>query len=143
MWQLYARKYYGIAIMSTFDDLCKAFTSQHNIKIGRVRYWDKKPTGSSNGLYSGGVLHKRRCYDYEKEVRAVVHIGGKPATWDSFLDDGEKGINIPVDLQVLINKIYTCPDSPDWFYGLVKKIIKRYKMNFKVYKSNLLKKPNY
>jgi hypothetical protein len=147
MWQLYARKCYGIAITSTFDDLCKAFTSSHKINIGKVKYWDKAPTSSGSiGIYSGGVLHKRRCYEYEKEVRAVVH--DRSLFWDKptlfgFLDEGKKGVYIPADLQVLIKKIYTSPDSPEWFYELVNNIVKRYKMKFKVYKSNLLKKPNY
>jgi hypothetical protein len=147
MWQLYARRQYGIAIKSTFDDLCKAITSPETIHIGKVRYWDKKPSDLKDiGLYSGGVLHKRRCYDYEREVRAVVHkrslFWKKPETF-GFLDEGKKGVNIIVNLSVLIKKVYTCPDSPEWFYELVKNIVKKYGMNFEVLKSDLLEKPSY
>jgi hypothetical protein len=147
MWRLYARKCYGIAIKSTFDDLCKSITSPEKIYIGKVEYWDKEPSDLKDiGLYSGGVLHKRQCYNYEREVRSVVHK--RSLFWEElgiwgFLDEGKKGVNIIVNLSVLIKKVYTCPDSPEWFYELVKNIVKKYGMNFEVLKSDLLEKPSY
>ena len=147
MWTLYARRQYGIAIKSTYDDFCKAITSQHKIYIGKVDYWDKPSNLEDIGFYSGGVLHKLPCYDYEKEVRAVVHnrslFFGK-LKWDSFLDEGKEGVNISVDLSVLIKEVYICPDSKDWFYKLVNSIVKeKYNMHFQVCPSNLLTKPDF
>jgi hypothetical protein len=146
MWRLYARRQYGIAIRSTYDDLCKAITSPQDTYIGKVEYWKNPPNLKYIGLYSGGVLHKLPCYDYEKEVRAVVHNRSlfwdnpKLTMWD-FLYEGKEGVDISVDLSVLIKEVYTCPDSPDWLNNLVNSIIKKYKLNFKVHKSNLLNKP--
>jgi hypothetical protein len=149
MWRLYARKQYGIAIKSTYDDLCKAITSPQDTYIGKVEYWQKPSNLNDIGLYSGGVLHKLPCYDYEKEVRAVVHNRSlfwdnpKLTMWD-FQYEGKEGVDISVDLSVLIKKVYVCPDSRDWFYKLVKSIVKeKYNMNFQVCPSNLLTKPGF
>ena len=36
------------------------------------------------------------------------------------------GINIKIDLSLLIEKIYVYPNVPTWFYELIKSIMKRY-----------------
>ena len=47
------------------------------------------------------------------------------------------GINVPVDLTKLIERIYVAASTPNWFADLVKALVVKYGYNFEVVHSRL------
>ena len=86
----------------------------------------------------GPFVHKRKSFEHEKEVRAVV---------TRFPAEGElgdtitSGIPIRIDLNVLVETVYIAPDAPSWVGDLVKSVIQRYGFNFNVEASQLNQRP--
>ncbi len=146
MWKLYLKSNDGIAIRSTFGQLKRCFSDENrNIYIGRVKYIDYEndwmPEG--NALYP--FVHKRRSFEHEQELRAVIQEfsfnsnGGinlyKPLLYD--------GIYIQVDLDVLLDRIYVAPTSPQWLLELVKSVTRVYGLDKEVLQSVLDDVPVY
>jgi len=99
---------------------------------------------NTDRIRSGNVLvpfmHKRKSYEHEKEIRGVISIfpdltpdGG----WDVNAETIESGIEIEVDLERLIERIYVAPNAPAWFAELVRAVVSRYGCEFEVVQSSL------
>ena len=148
MWANYTTQ--GVAIQSRFNALCRqipplpdprpAETEAYDILfIGMVIYIDyrKDPVSPDNNVMSA-IMHKRRSFQHEKELRLVVDrirdyslaaysvnplVHGKP--W-SMYDAGhidvfpEGGVYIPVNVEDLIENIYVHPNQPTWFADVVR-----------------------
>jgi hypothetical protein len=69
---------------------------------------------SEDNIHIPGALLKRKMYEFERELRAVVY---KPA---SFFKRHmlTKRLRIAVDLDVLIEHVYVGPGQPDCFVSL-------------------------
>jgi hypothetical protein len=86
MWSLYLRSGEGIAIRSTFTNLCDSLQGEDSLVFaGQVRYTDydsvkdvpsDSPEHDSTLIPEDNALapfvHKRRSYEHEREVRVVV-----------------------------------------------------------------------
>lgn len=144
MWKLYLKSNEGIVLQSTYKKLKKSFgaNSCSTVFIGEVNYidYDSKPIARTNLL--NPFLHKRESFKYEKELRVVL--------WD--LDTFKKvmgpsevsvenGKYVKVDLDVLIDKVYTSPKTPDWIHELVKSVAKSYGLQEDVRPSSLDNSP--
>jgi hypothetical protein len=144
MWKIYSNQNKAVAIQSTFDLLKKGMNSSvfgKRVKIGVVRYLDYDNELFSDdaiGLYYG-VISKRKEFEYEKEVRAVIYTpeGSKP---DVTINDG---FPVKIDLNMLIEKVYVSPTADDWFLNLVRLESKTYDCIFEVNQSPLYKRPGY
>ena len=51
------------------------------------------------------------------------------------------GIHVPIDLNVLIDKVYVAPACPKWLFHLVKSLTKKYGLHKEVCQSILDDKP--
>jgi hypothetical protein len=146
MWKIYIQKGEGIAIQSTFTRLCNSFEpSKKDIFVGCVKYSDYEEDWIPEDNSLEPFLHKRKSFEYEKEVRAIFHdfpIEGGEIKLSQILFE-RKGEYIPIDLSVLIEKIYVSPASSDWFIELVQSIITTYKKSFEVKRSRLEGDPVY
>jgi hypothetical protein len=85
-------------------------------------------------------LYKRRSFEHERELRAVVedqsHEGFKrPTRFPSGSD------YVPVKLRKLIKEILVAPQSPAWFAETVISVVKRYGFDFSVRHSDLIDTP--
>ncbi len=137
MWKMYSRENDGIAIKTIFDLFKKSFTCNESIYIGSINYvdYDNYFIPEANSLIP--FLHKRKSFEHEREVRAIVSavpvVDGKS---DMSRDICDIGKYYRVDLSVLIQEVVVAPFAPDWFLKLVKSVTARYNFNFPVVKSS-------
>jgi hypothetical protein len=142
MWRLYLKSDEGIAIQSTYAKLKKSLIDDERIFLGKVKYidYDTEYINADNIL--GPFVHKRKSFAHEQEVRAIVV---KWPTGKGGLDFAqetiEHGLQITVDIETLIERIYVAPTVPAWFADIVKAVITRYGYNLEVVHSKLNENP--
>jgi hypothetical protein len=138
MWRLYSKGEGGIAILSTFVALLRSLDpAPQTIHIGKVNYIDYSTGWFNEGNTLTPFLHKRISFQHERELRAI-HVT-PPITFPPLdtLPDTPIGIKIPVDLSMLIKRVYVAPTSPDWYYELVTSLTHRYLPEKEVVRSGL------
>lgn len=86
-------------------------------------------------------LIKRKSLEHEKEIRAIVDLGIENPKAKSNSQHFDNGINVIIDMHELIENIFVSPSSPQWYFELVKSLVKRYNFDFNVVQSELLKLP--
>ncbi|GAL63269.1 hypothetical protein [Algibacter lectus] len=144
MWELYLKSNEGIAIQSTYEKLTKCLEKSELIfNIGTVEYIDytkNKPSNWNDGL--SPYVHKRKNYEHEKELRALLW---KPYNEISNLniDLSDGGITIPINVEYLIENIYISPNSPKWFVELIIKTLKKLDYNLPIMNSISNDKPTF
>ncbi|MGD8780704.1 MAG: DUF2971 domain-containing protein [Ignavibacteria bacterium] len=123
MWKLYAKDERGISIQTDIKNFKDAFKeSDRNIFAGKVDYIDYETDAfyqeSSHNYFAMNAfslfIHKRKIYSYENEYRGICTD-----------PNGSKynGINIKVDLNKIINKIYLSPyASEEEFFQIKTKL---------------------
>jgi len=136
MWKLYLQSNEGIAVQSTFKKLTECFrNTELAIYVGKVNYLDYEtdslPPSRFEEHKQGGkfltFLCKRKSFEYESELRAIVEIPLE--NQKSNLSDeisSYKGIYVPVDLDNLIETIFVSPTAPRWFKELVESVLHKY-----------------
>lgn len=151
MWKLYLKSDEGIAIQSTYRKLVDSFhnSDQYLLWVGMVKYIDynKHIIPINNVFYP--YIYKRKSFEHERELRAVITknmrakdypnqilIGGK-----DLLYLPKKGVEIPVNLNLLIEKIYVSPTCEKWFEELTASVMTKYGFFKHVSKSPLKDKP--
>ena len=130
MWQLYGQDA-GIAIQSTKARLVKGFDVEgSNVSIAPVTYFDYNMGDLSSipvaeyGLpehykmmITPELCFKRRSFEHERELRIL--------TWET--DPDRKDLEyVSVNLEVLIEKVYVSPLSPDWVSEVVSREMSHY-----------------
>jgi hypothetical protein len=140
MWNLYKTDY-GVAIQSTFKRLRDCFEKTNEpIFVGTVNYIDYEHDTISGNEVLSPYLYKRKSYEHEYEVRAVLlrlpDDGGRvlPSTITH-------GVNVDVSLSVLIDNIYIAPNTEKWVVDTVQSAVDRYGCKCKVKQSRLDAKP--
>jgi hypothetical protein len=162
MWQLYSHENTGIAIESTFNKLTRSLDNnkEDSIWIGKVDYLDygKDRMDEEKNFLKAFVI-KRKSFEYEKEIRAVIYLYDDRSDFDDVLADDsldmqkgiissrqnttntslitDKGKYVSLDLDVLIENIYVAPYAEAWFQEVVESLLSKYKVNKKVIKSDL------
>ena len=138
MWRLYSRERDGVAIKTSFECLKKSFTGDDTVNIGRVRYVDYNTDYIREDNAFAPYLHKRKSFEHELEVRAVV------VKWPS---DSEPtpvpgvGVNVAVDLDLLIQGVVVDGRAKDWIVELVQAIATKYNLGSPVTRSTLADEP--
>jgi len=146
MWRLYLKSNEGIALRSDYSRLRGSFLPfNETIHIGTIKYVDYETEFASDGSISTPFLLKRKSFEHERELRAV--ICRLPTRKDHFIDISKDsisdGIRVPVDLDKLISHVYVAPDSPAWLTNLVKSVTEKYSVKAPVVQSSLSKDPVY
>jgi len=143
MWRLYLKSDEGIAVQSTYAKLKASIVSDEEVFLGIVKYIDYEKefiVESANTL--SPFVHKRISYSYENEIRAVLLKW--PISGDSFDTTKEtifNGVQVRVDIERLVERIYVAPSAQSWFVDLVNAVIKKYGYNFTVVHSKLDESP--
>jgi len=165
MWEYYASHGGGVAVQSTLDRLKGCLWALEPkdvpIRIGRVSYvdYDTIPIPEGNIYYP--LLHKRRSFEHEKELRAVLSwrsdafdqkIPG-PLVWLGPIEQLDEifykttqppGIPVRIDIAGLIDRIYVAPQSPSWIGELIRRMPARYGLpDIEVHQSSLDDDPLY
>jgi len=155
MWKQYLKSDEGLAIQSTISRLIEsAKKSGEPIFIGKVRYIDYNNASFDDTNNYNRILHKRKSYEHENELRAVIV---KDPVMERVFEIRADGLNIKRlpesdfenhlgfsacnNMIDLIEKIYVAPSSPPWFSGLVSIIAKKYKITCEIETSDLADRP--
>jgi hypothetical protein len=130
MWKLYTSSLdQGIVIKTNYKKLYTSLGKDPSIHIGRINYID------FNDNFAGvndSFWFKRKSFEHEKEVRAIFRDRGS---------ETEFGKLIPVDLNILIDKIYVSPTSQKWFIEMVEDVLLKYNLKKKIGESSMKEKP--
>lgn len=133
MWKLYLKSNEGIAIQSTYKKLRDSIIDGRQIYLGQVNYIDyENDVIRDNNMY-GPFVYKRKSFEHEREIRAVVKIPW--VTTDIKITEQEPvghGIQIEINIKMLIEKIYIAPGTPKWFTDLVGAVTARYNYTFEI-----------
>ena len=99
-------------------------------QIGKVQYIDfTKRFSAVNGAY----WYKRKSFEYEQEVRAVVKVQKANSS----------GIEKDIDIEKLIVAIYISSYAPKWFEDVVYDVVKKYGLNKPIFHSEMAVTPFY
>lgn len=142
MWRLYAKSNEAVAILTTYKKLTDSVPN--NVFIGLVQYIDYEKDWLPEGNSFFPFMHKRRSFAHEREVRIVhqelpsseggIHVGQ--------INDLQ-GLSVTADLNQLIERVYVAPTAPKWYFKLVERVLKNYKLDKRVYSSQLDEEPVY
>lgn len=146
LWRIYTNPEAGIAIKSNVKRLM-ASLSDDSLSIFTVKYI-KSFDGSEDitipyvqkkdSYFAAKEACKFNAYEYEKEIRVIKYVNlGRLKN----KDEAEDGVDIPVDVNELIEEIYISPYASDWFEKLVKQIVSQpiYDLQDKpIFKSKIL-----
>jgi len=133
MWKLYLKNGEGVAIQSTVGRLIESLKRvKGKVFVGMVEYVDYEKDRIPDPTNLSAAMHKRKIFEHEKELRTI------------FVDERNiEGLPLPVDIDVLIEKVFVAPTSPKWIYDLLIKVIARYGLNKEVVKPTLEQSPLY
>ena len=73
-------------------------------------------------------------------IELLLNVLMQPETYQDNVNEG--GIYIPVDLNILIEKIIVSPGAKPWFNEMVESILDKYELNKEIYNSILAKNPH-
>jgi hypothetical protein len=143
LWDKYGETKLAVCIVSSYQRLRDCLPE--DIKIGEVKYVDYDKDIFEEGNVFIPFVHKRRPMIDEHELRALdyetpsrpdgpVYIGYIPS---------DPGRWVTCDLSQLVERILVAPTSPEWFYELVEKVTRRYKLAAEVKRSSLDDKPSF
>jgi len=136
MWNLYSIPERGLGIQSTMKRLIECFGKEerYHISVGKVEYIDYSKWDGNFLLPIQRFLFKRRSFDFESEIRALTPGAGHKPTEEHLKG---RGIDIPIDLELLIEKVYVSPQSPNWFYRLVGNMAGKFGLDVEVHRSGM------
>ena len=152
MWEIYGASGRGIAVQSSISDYKRAV--RFNVRQEQYRFSDVEYHMDINACaalrpdFSQGTvpvpgpgmwpmllefaLHKRSCYDYEREWRAVLYQDHRPEI---------EGVDIAVDPDVLVGAVYVGPRSESFLYNAVSSIMEKFELRRPLVRSSLLCPP--
>lgn len=153
MWKLYSNCDNAIAIRSTYAAL-RACLDEH-VQVGVVKYLDyaQDRMPHENNILDA-IMHKRKSYEHERELRAVNWIAPgdvmRPREEDTGMhtpsllpEPPEHGVWQTLDLNLLIDRIYTAPMADHWLEELVQRLCDRYGVVKEIERSRILDRPGY
>ena len=139
MWKLYAGNGEGISIKTTYRSLKESLMGKEWVRIGRVNYVDYDTTRITDNDTIGPFIHKRRSFEHEREVRAIIrkqHREGGQIIVDG-PDICDVGIYCKADVDTLIKEVFVPPYAEDWFAELVEATAGNYGLRAPVKRSAL------
>jgi hypothetical protein len=143
MWKLYTSHGDSVCVTSTYQQLSQALPD--DCYLGCVNYIDYKTDMFDVYEYLNFVVHKRKSFEHEREVRAVINNSYTLLTLEppySPIND-EKGIVVPIDLANVINEVYVSPDAKWPFLEVVQQLVTTYGLAVPVKQSEVNAPPAY
>lgn len=142
LWRLYATDTDGIAIQTTYQELISAIEPDSSLYVGRVNYLDYETEWFPDGNLFYSVMHKRRAFAHENEVRLVKmlhdHMG---------MDDpsGPPSVSVPINFDAFVQAIYVTPYAQTWYAEVVKAVVEKFApaLVSKIYWSRMKSAPLY
>lgn len=140
MWKMYSKSDEAIAIVTTYENLVKVLNKE--IYVGLVNYIDYEKDWMPEGNSFYPFIHKRKSFEYESEIRAIIQEIPTEAEKIVLNTTNEaKGLKVKIDTKLLIKEIYLAPTSKEWYRDLVKEVINKYELVKPIINSTLDSKP--
>ena len=139
MWRLYSTTHEAIAVQSTFAKLQQLLPEHAH--IGLVQYVDYESFMIPQGNTMSPFLFKRRSFEHEHEIRAVIQDSPFRAGQIDLNHEPDIAKHVPVDMSQLIEVLYVAPLTPDWYLDLVTKVTMRYGLRYPIRRSRLQDDP--
>jgi len=121
MWDLYGKDGSAIAFRTSYEKLRDHLPS--NSYLGMVKYIDFENDYFSLDNAMNPSMNKRRSFEHENEVRAVINKPVEPfegsEEYEVVREMTEFGITIPFKINEVIDEIYLSPDAMPWFVRLI------------------------
>ncbi len=159
MWRSYGEH---LAVQTTFQQLTEGFP-KNEIYAGLVRYIDPDTETLHHpdqvSVYALAMT-KRHSFEHERELRvllpeyvqepayrklAVETASSPDVAQDARTNDFEysgKGVYVPIDIEKLISVVYVSPRLPEWYVGLLERLLMKYDLgHIPVKQSQLSRKP--
>ena len=150
MWDKYHIRNSGVAIKTTMGNLKNCLPDTPNIFIGKVDY-DVESIGNQNQIEVPGDLsienllhylyfYKRKSFEYEQEVRAIIDIRSIPRDAPY-----EFGTLVEINVQTLIDEnseVIVSPHADEWITETVELVVERCGFQFTVKPSKILDPPS-
>ncbi|GGE18129.1 DUF2971 domain-containing protein [Primorskyibacter flagellatus] len=135
MWDLYGGGQTAVAIQTTYRKLISAAPS--GIYSGMVRYIDFENEWLNEDNLFYPIMHKRRSFEHEREVRLVaINLGDNLGVMEGVSYYGE-GAHVSIDPNTLIEKVYVSPESPNWEYDALTQTFKELGITAPIQQSSL------
>ena len=132
MWRLYCPDNKGVAIQTTYKKLADPINDSDDkmLLIGQIKYIDYEKEWFPEGNIFYPVMHKRKAFEHEKEIRIVK---SDSRYWSSTLEETPRGIYCQWDVANIVENLYVNPYSEEWYYEIIKDILDKYncKLNVK------------
>ncbi|RBN51529.1 DUF2971 domain-containing protein [Flavobacterium psychrolimnae] len=138
LWKIYSEMNKGIMVTSQIDKLINSLKNNltDDIQISEIKYIDFETEMIPDGNLNYQIIHKHKAYSYEDELRLIYKVPEvKRIDFDWEKEDNNSGINIKLDLNILIDDIVLSPYSPEWFTELVQDLMFKYGLNKQIRKS--------
>lgn len=132
MWKLYSRSSDAVCIRTEYSALASLLPDY--VYMGVVSYVDYHRHMMPADNVFNPFLIKRLSFSHEREARAIIS------------DEREPSIclkEIPIELERLVKRIYVSPESPGWFYDVVKNLSSNYGLIVPVQHSEINATPLY
>jgi hypothetical protein len=133
MWKAYGASENGIAVVTT----CSTLVAQldEGCFVGTVAYIDYERDTVGRGTVFRRILHKRRSFVHEQELRICRFIALKD--YPNSLTSSPSGLLQKVRLQDLVQEVYVAPQAPTWYRETVESVTNRWGYGFPVHHSRL------
>lgn len=145
----------GVAIRTTAENLKEAFSDfeYEAVFIGMVDYgnYDEDVVAVDESAWLNVHLHKPAEFKEEQELRAslsLIPVEGEDTFFhNSQFEDGEtvqldwdsqpKGVNVPIDVNALIEEVYLSPYSASWQKDAISKLLETHGVDATVSESTI------
>jgi hypothetical protein len=142
MWRLYLQSNEGICIQSTHRKLRSGLPKC--VLIGEVNYINYETGGFSEGNLFNFIMHKRKSFEHEKELRAVFcELDGTEDAQPYKTKIEPAGLWIEVDLQSLIETVHISQTAEPWLATVIQEVTSKYALHVPVLQSALARSPLY
>jgi len=133
LWDQYGHSR-GLAIRSTIGQMKRSIRHvEPPFFIGRVDYLDYgKPEQLQIEKWSNfnaikPAFLKRTSFEHEHEVRTLLWTWPSPKEGEKIdWSTAERGKELPVDLDALIDSIYISPESPAWLVEPIQELLRKF-----------------
>jgi len=139
MWKLYGGSNNCIAVRSTTAKLKESLPT--HTMVAMVNYIDYETQSFPTFNLFENVIHKRRSFEHERELRAIV--GAASLINADMPLRNDLGYFPKVDLGALIACIYVHPLADDWFLNTVGKLVETAGQTIEVRRSDLAAVPTF
>lgn len=142
LWNLYGG---GVAIRSTYAKLRDCFICAEPVHIGMVEYIDYRADRIDRSDTISPLLRKRRYFEHENEIRAVIAGNWTEEEGDRWRwahEDPRHGIAADIDLDRLMTEVRIAPGD-EILGDVVPAIAERYGLAADISQSSLDDPPQY